>query len=186
MAWDLCQISRWPPYPLPWVNLVALFLGPQGLILIKSQGQVQAPAQLCLKLAIVIRLILPRCVFNSDISLRCHIFCMYFLLNCFVFPLTFSYISLKPATSDYIVKDTGNCSPRYMRCTINQVTVKHYLFDGRMCSICCSLFLWAWYIFPLFCNRSHVLLIFYLHLECNWRWWSNRWRFLIHRKSLYK
>ncbi|XP_047940906.1 protein transport protein Sec24-like At4g32640 isoform X2 [Salvia hispanica] len=26
-----------------------------------------------------------------------------------------------PATSDYIVKDTGNCSPRYMRCTINQV-----------------------------------------------------------------
>lgn len=26
-----------------------------------------------------------------------------------------------PATSDYIVKDTGNCSPRYMRCTINQM-----------------------------------------------------------------
>ncbi|KAK8620249.1 hypothetical protein V6N13_066730 [Hibiscus sabdariffa] len=26
-----------------------------------------------------------------------------------------------PATSDYIVKDTGNCSPRYMRCTIHQV-----------------------------------------------------------------
>ncbi|KAF8404084.1 hypothetical protein HHK36_008961 [Tetracentron sinense] len=26
-----------------------------------------------------------------------------------------------PATSDYIVKDTGNCSPRYMRCTINQI-----------------------------------------------------------------
>ncbi|KAL3513696.1 hypothetical protein ACH5RR_026413 [Cinchona calisaya] len=26
-----------------------------------------------------------------------------------------------PATSDYIVRDTGNCSPRYMRCTINQV-----------------------------------------------------------------
>ncbi|KAL3504260.1 hypothetical protein ACH5RR_034101 [Cinchona calisaya] len=25
------------------------------------------------------------------------------------------------ATSDYIVRDTGNCSPRYMRCTINQV-----------------------------------------------------------------
>ncbi|KAK8628544.1 hypothetical protein V6N13_009131 [Hibiscus sabdariffa] len=25
-----------------------------------------------------------------------------------------------PATSDYIVRDTGNCSPRYMRCTINQ------------------------------------------------------------------
>ncbi|KAK9138927.1 hypothetical protein Sjap_009521 [Stephania japonica] len=25
------------------------------------------------------------------------------------------------ATSDYIVKDTGNCSPRYMRCTINQI-----------------------------------------------------------------
>ncbi|KAL9170073.1 hypothetical protein ABFS82_04G120100 [Erythranthe guttata] len=26
-----------------------------------------------------------------------------------------------PATSDYIVKDTGNCSPRYIRCTINQI-----------------------------------------------------------------
>ncbi|XP_047956910.1 protein transport protein Sec24-like At4g32640 [Salvia hispanica] len=26
-----------------------------------------------------------------------------------------------PATSTYIVKDNGNCSPRYMRCTLNQV-----------------------------------------------------------------
>ncbi|EXB73718.1 Protein transport protein Sec24-like protein [Morus notabilis] len=26
-----------------------------------------------------------------------------------------------PATCDYIVKDTGNCSPRYMRCTVNQI-----------------------------------------------------------------
>ncbi|XP_076955406.1 protein transport protein SEC24 B-like [Bidens hawaiensis] len=26
-----------------------------------------------------------------------------------------------PATSEFIVRDTGNCSPRYMRCTINQV-----------------------------------------------------------------
>ncbi|KAL0415590.1 UNVERIFIED_CONTAM: protein transport protein Sec24-like CEF [Sesamum latifolium] len=26
-----------------------------------------------------------------------------------------------PATSEYIVKDTGNCSPRYIRCTINQI-----------------------------------------------------------------
>jgi protein transport protein SEC24 len=26
-----------------------------------------------------------------------------------------------PATSDYVVRDTGNCSPRYMRCTINQI-----------------------------------------------------------------
>ncbi|KMT02852.1 hypothetical protein BVRB_8g194310 isoform B [Beta vulgaris subsp. vulgaris] len=26
-----------------------------------------------------------------------------------------------PATSEYVVKDTGNCSPRYMRCTINQI-----------------------------------------------------------------
>lgn len=26
-----------------------------------------------------------------------------------------------PATSDYIVKDTGNCSPRYMRCTMSQI-----------------------------------------------------------------
>uniref|UniRef100_A0A6M2F1N0 Uncharacterized protein n=1 Tax=Populus davidiana TaxID=266767 RepID=A0A6M2F1N0_9ROSI len=26
-----------------------------------------------------------------------------------------------PAISDYIVTDTGNCSPRYMRCTINQI-----------------------------------------------------------------
>ncbi|XP_027367987.1 protein transport protein Sec24-like At4g32640 isoform X2 [Abrus precatorius] len=27
------------------------------------------------------------------------------------------------ATSDYIVRDTGNCSPRYMKCTINQIPV---------------------------------------------------------------
>lgn len=27
----------------------------------------------------------------------------------------------QPATTEYVVKDTGNCSPRYMRCTINQV-----------------------------------------------------------------
>ncbi|XP_047315997.1 protein transport protein Sec24-like At4g32640 [Impatiens glandulifera] len=26
-----------------------------------------------------------------------------------------------PASSEYIVQDTGNCSPRYMRCTINQI-----------------------------------------------------------------
>uniref|UniRef100_A0A7N0TRM7 Uncharacterized protein n=1 Tax=Kalanchoe fedtschenkoi TaxID=63787 RepID=A0A7N0TRM7_KALFE len=26
-----------------------------------------------------------------------------------------------PASSDYIVRDTGNCSPRYMRCTISQI-----------------------------------------------------------------
>ncbi|XVF42124.1 hypothetical protein PTKIN_Ptkin01aG0335000 [Pterospermum kingtungense] len=26
-----------------------------------------------------------------------------------------------PATSDYIVRDTGNCSPRYTRCTIHQI-----------------------------------------------------------------
>ncbi|GAB2298232.1 Protein transport protein Sec24C [Dionaea muscipula] len=26
-----------------------------------------------------------------------------------------------PSTSEYIVRDTGNCSPRYMRCTINQI-----------------------------------------------------------------
>ncbi|XP_019239290.1 PREDICTED: protein transport protein Sec24-like At4g32640 [Nicotiana attenuata] len=26
-----------------------------------------------------------------------------------------------PATSDYIVRDTGNCSPRFMRCTLNQI-----------------------------------------------------------------
>ncbi|KAL2996312.1 hypothetical protein AAZX31_10G266200 [Glycine max] len=26
-----------------------------------------------------------------------------------------------PATSEYIARDTGNCSPRYMKCTINQI-----------------------------------------------------------------
>ncbi|KAE8666638.1 Protein transport protein Sec24-like [Hibiscus syriacus] len=26
-----------------------------------------------------------------------------------------------PATSDYIVRDAGNCSPRYVRCTLNQI-----------------------------------------------------------------
>ncbi|XP_047337442.1 protein transport protein Sec24-like At4g32640 [Impatiens glandulifera] len=30
-------------------------------------------------------------------------------------------ISPPPASSEYIVQDTGNCSPRYMRCTINQI-----------------------------------------------------------------
>ncbi|KAK6943539.1 Sec23/Sec24, helical domain [Dillenia turbinata] len=30
-------------------------------------------------------------------------------------------VSPPPATSDYIVRDTGNCSPRFMRCTINQI-----------------------------------------------------------------
>lgn len=28
---------------------------------------------------------------------------------------------LKSATSVFVVKDTGNCSPRLMRCTLNQV-----------------------------------------------------------------
>lgn len=41
-------------------------------------------------------------------------------------PLYLYYLFFaKPATSEYIVKDTGNSSPRYMRCTINQV--KHLL-----------------------------------------------------------
>ncbi|KDO53469.1 hypothetical protein CISIN_1g0282911mg, partial [Citrus sinensis] len=26
-----------------------------------------------------------------------------------------------PVTSKYIVKDTGNCSPRYIRCSLNQI-----------------------------------------------------------------
>ncbi|XP_049934190.1 protein transport protein Sec24-like At4g32640 [Nymphaea colorata] len=26
-----------------------------------------------------------------------------------------------PATSDYVARDTGNCSPRYMSCTMNQI-----------------------------------------------------------------
>ncbi|PPD78935.1 hypothetical protein GOBAR_DD24135 [Gossypium barbadense] len=38
-----------------------------------------------------------------------------------------------PATSDYIVRDTGNCSPRYMRCTINQVYF--FLIDVSMNAI---------------------------------------------------
>lgn len=37
---------------------------------------------------------------------------------------------LKPATSDYIVRDTGNCSPRYMRCTINQVKINCLKFSN--------------------------------------------------------
>ncbi|PPS16156.1 hypothetical protein GOBAR_AA04442 [Gossypium barbadense] len=31
-----------------------------------------------------------------------------------------------PATSDYIVRDTGNCTPRYMRCTTNSGHNKLY------------------------------------------------------------
>jgi len=47
MAWVQCKISQWP-----------LFLAPQRLILIRYQGQVQAPVQLCMKLVWKIRLIL--------------------------------------------------------------------------------------------------------------------------------
>ncbi|XP_022768178.1 protein transport protein Sec24-like At4g32640 isoform X2 [Durio zibethinus] len=36
-------------------------------------------------------------------------------------PQTWPMQTQQPATSDYIVRDTGNCSPRYMRCTINQI-----------------------------------------------------------------
>ncbi|KAH0671423.1 hypothetical protein KY290_026782 [Solanum tuberosum] len=32
-----------------------------------------------------------------------------------------------PATGDYIVWDTGNCSPRFMRCTVNQIPCTSYL-----------------------------------------------------------
>ena len=44
-------------------------------------------------------------------------------------------IFVKPATSDYIVRDTGNCSPRYMRCTINQVIIN--------CLKCSNILLWS-------------------------------------------
>ncbi|KAK5846297.1 hypothetical protein PVK06_002580 [Gossypium arboreum] len=33
----------------------------------------------------------------------------------------------KLATSDYIVRDTGNCTPRYMRCTTNQVITRLWI-----------------------------------------------------------
>lgn len=43
-------------------------------------------------------------------------------LQCTLFLILLFYpFFVKPATSNYIVKDNGNCSPRYMRCTINQV-----------------------------------------------------------------
>jgi len=40
---------------------------------------------------------------------------------------------VKPATGDFIVRDTGNCSPRFMRCTIGQVMtfVIFYLIHFR-------------------------------------------------------
>ncbi|XP_071717053.1 protein transport protein SEC24 C-like isoform X2 [Rutidosis leptorrhynchoides] len=34
-----------------------------------------------------------------------------------------------PATSEFIVRDTGNCSPRYMRSTINQIPCTAYLLN---------------------------------------------------------
>ncbi|KAG5522503.1 hypothetical protein RHGRI_034613 [Rhododendron griersonianum] len=43
-----------------------------------------------------------------------------------------------PATSDYIVKDTGNCSPRYMRCTINQVIFLYLTWHSYKISIPCT------------------------------------------------
>lgn len=45
------------------------------------------------------------------------------------------FLFMKPATSDYIVRDTGNCSPRFMRCTINQVEI--------WCGVWLTVHLWS-------------------------------------------
>ncbi|CAH1447558.1 unnamed protein product [Lactuca virosa] len=54
-----------------------------------------------------------------------HVPMMKFKLNGVSIYLLYAKLSLwvipEPATSDFIVRDTGNCSPRYMRCTINQI-----------------------------------------------------------------
>ncbi|KAL6523784.1 hypothetical protein OROGR_017387 [Orobanche gracilis] len=39
-------------------------------------------------------------------------------------------VMAKPASSDYIVRDTGNWSPRYMKCTVNQ-NVARFFFCGE-------------------------------------------------------
>lgn len=51
--------------------------------------------------------------------------CGRFRLFCFSPPSFLIRFVFQPATSEYIVKDTGNCSPRYLRCTINQVFIKY-------------------------------------------------------------
>ncbi|KAJ0038328.1 hypothetical protein Pint_22586 [Pistacia integerrima] len=40
-----------------------------------------------------------------------------------------------PATSDFIAMDTGNCSPHYMRCTINQVLIKYLIYTGMQLAL---------------------------------------------------
>lgn len=46
-------------------------------------------------------------------------------VSCFFCPSFLITFVFQPATSEYIVKDTGNCSPRYLRCTINQVLIEY-------------------------------------------------------------
>ncbi|CAH1416593.1 unnamed protein product [Lactuca virosa] len=54
-----------------------------------------------------------------------HVPMMKFKLNGVSIYLLYAKLSLwvipEPAASDFIVRDTGNCRPRYMRCTINQI-----------------------------------------------------------------
>ncbi|KAJ0037639.1 hypothetical protein Pint_22625 [Pistacia integerrima] len=40
-----------------------------------------------------------------------------------------------PSTSDFIAMDTGNCSPHYMRCTINQVLIKYLIYTGMQLAL---------------------------------------------------
>ncbi|XP_031276183.1 protein transport protein Sec24-like At4g32640 isoform X1 [Pistacia vera] len=40
-----------------------------------------------------------------------------------------------PATSDFIAMDTENCSPHYVRCTINQVLIKYLIYTGMQLAL---------------------------------------------------
>ena len=116
--------------------------------------------------------------------------------------LVLIHLLWKPATSDYIVRDTGNCSPRYMRCTINQVCHPIDFAILLLSTFWCTHTVLAW-CFPtsiafvfvwlitnfegielLFCfDRSLVLLTFWIHLQCRWLCWCSPWPSLILLRS---
>jgi len=91
---------------------------------------------------------------------------------------------VQPATSDYIVRDTGNCSPRYMKCTVNQVMFNIFKIILAMnkvmrkakvscpCHLCRVLFVASmlWLLKGCFCVlvtyteglKGFILLIYFL------------------------
>jgi hypothetical protein len=56
-------------------------------------------------------------------------------------PQMLGMLVLQSATSTFIVRDTGNCSPRMMRCTLNMVrgTGLSHLVTNKLCGDCVRL-----------------------------------------------